>query len=92
MKPIICPTCKQDLREPPHDGLNNQDCPQCGQGRSQRKKVQTIKAWGGFCDGELHSESEKGYDKRRYAVFKTRADARPAYMDVRPVKIIMEDK
>lgn len=32
MKPILCPTCNQDLREPPHKGLLGRDCPQCGQG------------------------------------------------------------
>jgi hypothetical protein len=32
-----CPTCKQDMSEPPHRGVNNKDCPQCGQGLSWRK-------------------------------------------------------
>ena len=33
---LICPTCKQNLFEQPHDGLNGKDCPQCGQGLSWR--------------------------------------------------------
>ena len=36
MKPIICPTCKQDLREPPHKGYG--DCAQCGQGINWEKR------------------------------------------------------
>lgn len=32
MKKLLCPTCKQDLNEPPHKGLLGRDCPQCGQG------------------------------------------------------------
>lgn len=32
MKKIICPTCNQDMNEPPHKGLLGRDCPQCGQG------------------------------------------------------------
>jgi len=32
-----CPTCRQDMREEPHDGLNGKDCPQCGQGMSWRR-------------------------------------------------------
>ena len=31
-KKIICPTCHQDMADPPHPGLNGKDCPQCGQG------------------------------------------------------------
>jgi len=29
---IMCPTCKQNMKEPPHPGFRNKDCPQCGQG------------------------------------------------------------
>lgn len=36
-KKIICPTCKQDMAEPPHEGMKKKDCPQCGQGLSWRK-------------------------------------------------------
>jgi len=33
MKPIICLTCHQNLLDDvPHEGLNGEDCPQCGQG------------------------------------------------------------
>ena len=32
-----CPTCKQDMREDPHDGLDGKECPQCGQGMSWRR-------------------------------------------------------
>ncbi len=32
-----CPTCKQDMREEPHDGLNEKECAQCGQGMSWRR-------------------------------------------------------
>lgn len=28
----LCPTCKQDMRDKPHVGLDGKDCPQCGQG------------------------------------------------------------
>lgn len=27
-----CPTCKQDMRTQPHEGLSGKNCPQCGQG------------------------------------------------------------
>ena len=30
-----CPTCKQDLRDPPRNGNSCKDCPQCGQGLSK---------------------------------------------------------
>lgn len=32
-----CQTCRQDLREEPHDGLNGKNCAQCGQGLSCSK-------------------------------------------------------
>ena len=35
-----CPTCRQDLREPPHRGVNGENCRQCGQGVSWRKAKQ----------------------------------------------------
>lgn len=35
-KPIICPTCRQDMTQPPRDGTSKKDCPQCGQGLSRR--------------------------------------------------------
>lgn len=48
MKKIIrCPTCKQDLAEPPHPGLHNRDCTQCGQGlrwRVAQRRRRYIKA------------------------------------------------
>ena len=31
----LCPTCRQDLRDPPQDGNSRKDCPQCGQGMSK---------------------------------------------------------
>ena len=37
MKKLICPTCRQNLNEPPQSGLNGKDCPQCGQGISWRR-------------------------------------------------------
>jgi len=42
-KGMVCPTCRQDMTEPPHRGLNNKDCPQCGQGLKWRK-VRKIKS------------------------------------------------
>jgi len=59
---------------------------------SQRKKVQTIKAWGGFSDDKLYFTYPFQYDERRYAIFKTRREARMAFEDVRPVKILVEVK
>jgi len=32
-----CPTCHQNMVDPPHKGLNGKDCPQCGQGMNWRK-------------------------------------------------------
>lgn len=32
MEVIRCPTCRQNMSEPPHAGLRERDCPQCGQG------------------------------------------------------------
>ena len=32
MKKLLCPTCRQDMNEPPRKGLLGRDCPQCGQG------------------------------------------------------------
>ena len=31
-KPILCPTCKQDMTRPPRDRDSGEDCPRCGQG------------------------------------------------------------
>ncbi len=28
----LCPNCRQDMKAKPHKGLNDKDCPQCGQG------------------------------------------------------------
>ena len=36
-KPVICPTCRQSMNEPPRRGLNGRYCPLCGQGMSWRK-------------------------------------------------------
>lgn len=36
MNHFECPTCHQDLRAGPHDGLHGKDCPQCGQGLQWR--------------------------------------------------------
>jgi len=33
-----CPTCRQDMRAKWHLGMNNKDCPQCGQGLQWRKR------------------------------------------------------
>ena len=45
MKKYICPTCKQDMGEKPHDGLSGKYCPQCGQGiswrRARRREIMT---------------------------------------------------
>ena len=30
-----CPTCRQNMREPPRAGNSRKDCPQCGQGMSK---------------------------------------------------------
>ncbi len=38
-KKIICPTCHQDMNDPPHKGINDRDCPQCGQGINWRKAI-----------------------------------------------------
>mgnify|MGYP001603667083 CR=1 FL=1 len=39
-KPILCPTCKQDMRSPFRKGTSSKDCPQCGQGLTQyRAKI-----------------------------------------------------
>jgi Zn-finger nucleic acid-binding protein len=38
-KKIICPTCKQDMKSAPHEGLRGKDCPQCGQGISWRRAI-----------------------------------------------------
>lgn len=29
---MICPTCKQNMNDPPRIGNSGKDCPQCGQG------------------------------------------------------------
>jgi len=52
--------------------------------------MKIIKAWGGFCDGKLEYNHIRGYDERRWSVFKTKAEARRAYVDVRPVEIIVQ--
>jgi len=63
---------------------------------SQRKKVQTIKAWGGFSDDQLYVRkslmARATYDEPRYAVFLTKSAARRAYHDVRAVRILVEVK
>ena len=56
----------------------------------QKKKDHIIKAWGGFTEGKLYSEYGQMYDERRWAVFKTRKEARAAFCDVRAVKIVVE--
>ncbi len=38
-KEIICPICKQNMYEPPHKGINNKDCPQCGQGINWKRAI-----------------------------------------------------
>jgi len=35
--PYLCPTCHQNMADPPHKGLNDKNCPQCGQGMNWRK-------------------------------------------------------
>lgn len=50
-------------------------------------KRRTVKAWGGFSDDELHVWWLGG--ESGIAVFRTRADARREYRDVRPVTICM---
>lgn len=36
-KKIICPTCKQDMRDEPRPGYHGKDCRQCGQGLPKPK-------------------------------------------------------
>jgi hypothetical protein len=33
-KEIICPECRQNLGDSPHNGKNGKNCPLCGQGKS----------------------------------------------------------
>jgi len=35
--PYLCPTCRQNMADPLHKGLNGKDCPQCGQDINWRK-------------------------------------------------------
>lgn len=42
-KKYICPTCRQDMKEPPHPGLRLKDCAQCGQGLSWRRAARKAK-------------------------------------------------
>jgi len=51
MSSIICPTCNQDLRAQPHEGVNGEDCPQCGQGLFWRT-------------ARLHKRSNKACSRR----------------------------
>lgn len=30
-----CPTCRQDMNDPPRNGRSGEDCPECGQGLSK---------------------------------------------------------
>jgi predicted RNA-binding Zn-ribbon protein involved in translation (DUF1610 family) len=32
MSKYDCPTCHQDMRAKPHEGMRGENCPQCGQG------------------------------------------------------------
>lgn len=49
-----------------------------------------IKAWGGFSDGKLNAQKDKGtYDEPRLSIFPTRRAARRAYQDVRRVEIVI---
>lgn len=32
LEKYLCPVCKQNLKDSPHDGLDGKDCPRCGQG------------------------------------------------------------
>ena len=55
-----------------------------------------IKAWGGFVDGKLYvlppsNPEYYTYDEPRYAVFKSKAGAKRAYGDVRPIEIHIKD-
>lgn len=40
-----CPTCKQNMRNPPREGNSGKDCPQCGQGlsKSNAKRIAALK-------------------------------------------------
>ena len=58
----------------------------------RKKKVQTIKAWGGFCDGKLHLDWDRDYNVSYWAVFPKKADGRKEFEDVRPVQILVEAK
>ena len=41
--PNICPTCRQDMRAFPHEGMNDKDCPQCGQGINWKAALKQAK-------------------------------------------------
>lgn len=41
--PNICPTCHQNMRALPHKGVNNKDCPQCGQGINWKAALKKAK-------------------------------------------------
>jgi len=58
----------------------------------RKKKVQVVKAWGGFSDGKLFGNYPPGYDERRWAIFRSPSEALMAFEDVRPVKITYEVK
>jgi len=58
--------------------------------RRKKKREKTIKAWGGFSDGKLYCATIWVYDERRWSIFRTRAEAKRAFEDVRRMKIIVE--
>ncbi len=47
MKKVICPTCKQNMNDPPRDGYKNRDCRQCGQGlqKLRHRYNKATRAW-----------------------------------------------
>lgn len=50
-------------------------------------KRKTVKAWGGFCDGQLHIWPGRSSFAGEIAVFSSRKFARLAYEDVRRIEI-----
>ena len=52
---------------------------------ARKQKKQVWKAWGGFTDNEL----DMGIDMWKPAIFRTRAEARLGYDDVRRVTITL---
>ena len=60
MKKIICPTCKQDMNDLPHEGLNDENCEQCGQGWSWKEAAKLKNRLHSVCtekDNEINNKT-----------------------------------